>query len=166
MKVTEMSSKPVTTKYGTKKTYSFKADGDWYKCGFKVPPFKEGDEVTFKFTEGTYGREVDMDSISIGGSASVPPARSGSTGSTASAPRSAFPISPLDGQRSIIRQNCVTQARELYVGSKGGKVFDFTPATADEVIAMARKFEAYAAGELDFVRASAPAAMKEEDIAF
>ena len=60
----------------------------------------------------------------------------------------AFPIDPLDGQRSIIRQNSVTNAVNLM------KAFPISgelssDELAQDVISLARKFEAYSSGDLD-----------------
>jgi hypothetical protein len=155
MKVESITQKEVTTKFGAKPTFSFKADGEWYKCGFKKPPIKEGDVVDFTFKEGTYGKDVDMASIKVlssGGAVSA-----GGVKAAPSGPRSSFPISPLDGQRSIIRQNCVGNARELFIATMANNK-ELQKMSADEmtsaIISIARKFEAYAGGELDMAMAS------------
>src|SRR3990167_3125654 len=57
--VEAISTKPVTTNFGEKTTYSFKGnDGQWYKLGFKKQQFAKGDEVEFEFTSGKWGNEV------------------------------------------------------------------------------------------------------------
>lgn len=154
MIVESISNKAVTTKFGSKTVFSFKAGGEWYKLGFKKPTFKEGDDIEFVFTDTAYGKEVDVASVRVAGG-SVPKSASPSPVST---PKVGFPIAPLDGQRSIIRQNCVTNARELYVGSKGGKAFDYDENAASTIISIARMFEAYAAGDLDLEVAKAKVA--------
>ena len=160
MIVESVSSKPVTTKFGTKNTYSFKADGDWYKCGFKKPSIKEGDEITFTHTEGAYGKEVDVASISVAGGSAPAPRAAVPT----AVPKVGFPIAALDGQRSIIRQNCVTNARETFVAAHGGKPFPMdADVIAATIIDLARKFEAYATGDLDMAAAKAKAAKPTED---
>ena len=35
------STKEVNTKFGPKPTYSMKVNGNWVKCGFKDPEFKQ-----------------------------------------------------------------------------------------------------------------------------
>src|SRR3990167_7062286 len=112
--VEAIGTKPVTTKFGEKSTYSFKGnDGQWYKLGFKKPQFAKGDEVEFEFTSGKWGNEVTSVLSAPTADADAPVV------ATASAPRKAygggtagggysrgtFPIPPTDGQRSIIRQN-------------------------------------------------------------
>jgi hypothetical protein len=158
MIVESISNKAVTTKFGSKLTYSFKADGEWYKLGFKKPTFKEGDDISFTHTEGAYGKEVDITSVVVSGGKSAAPTGAGAARPAAPAPRSGFPISPLDGQRSIIRQNCVTNAREVLCASMN-HTKEYTKFTPEEiaswVINLARKFEAYATGDLDLYKAEA-----------
>lgn len=71
--------------------------------------------------------------------------------------RGNFPIHPLDGQRSIIRQNSLTNsvatAKLLLTGEE-----DVAVAT-DFIISIAREFEKYSAGDLD--REAAEAELKE-----
>lgn len=152
--VESIGTKEVKTRFGMKPTYSMKVDGEWYKLGFNKPRCDKGDTVTFNYTEGTYGREVDAKAISVG------------TGGVKAAPESAaprapsysgkgvFPIPALDGQRAIVRQNALTNAREMVVafdnGDKG--IVDYN-IMSDKIIHIARKFEAYACGDLDAIRA-------------
>lgn len=174
--VNGISTKPVTTKFGTKPTYSINVDGEWFKCGFTKPKCNKGDEVSFEYTEGTYGKEVDMKSLTTGSAATTAPAVPKSAPDGAGRPafggKGVFPIPALDGQRAIVRQNALTNARELYAASKGGKVYEFNRDVAAEIVSVARYFEAYACGDLDLAAAvekkSAP--KKEEpaveDVAF
>jgi hypothetical protein len=64
-----------------------------------------------------------------------------------------FPIPALHGDRSIVRQNALARATELYIGARGGKPFDLDDSTSTLVIRMARQFEAYTAGDLDLAAA-------------
>lgn len=70
-----------------------------------------------------------------------------------------FPIDPLDGQVSIIRQNALTNAVKLYVD--GGFLDDALEETvaAEKVITIARIFEDYTAGFSD--KRSAEKAVEE-----
>lgn len=165
--VEAMGTKEVKTRFGMKPTYSIKVDGEWYKCGFKKPRCGKGDNVTFTFTEGTYGKEVDGEVSSSGGGVE---ARAPSTPAVASGRHGGFPIGPLDGQRSIIRQNCQTNARELYMHFNPEPAMPIS-AIVDEIILLARKFEAYSCGDLDATRAkeitkakTKPAAPTMEDV--
>lgn len=70
--------------------------------------------------------------------------------------RGNFPIHPLDGQRSIIRQNSLTNA--VVVAQMQFSREDTLP-TNEEIISIAREFEKYSAGDLD--REAAEAELKE-----
>lgn len=148
-----VSTKDVTTKWGTKKTFSINVDGQWYKTGFKDPMVKEGDTISFSYTEGTYGKEIDLSTLkkTAAAPAGAPAARPASGGGGYS--RGVFPIPALDGQRSIIRQNALTNARELF--QQGKKEVIMTEESANTIIAMARLFESYTAGDLDMDEAKA-----------
>lgn len=155
MQVTKINGKDVNTKFGLKKSYSFMADGEWYNHGFKKPTFNEGDDITFSFSEGKYGKDVDVASVRVVGSGRAPTA---ATVAGSAAPKSGgymkaekpFPVPALHGDRAIIRQNALTNAREAWVASNGGKAFTFDPdVVAAAVLSLARKFEAYSTGDLD-----------------
>lgn len=159
-----MSTKQVKTKFGMKPTFSMKADGEWYGCGFKKPPCSEGDTVDFTFTEGTYGKVIDEGSIkvisrgAIGGAvlgAVDVPKSAGSAGKPYGPPAKPFPIPALHGDRAIVRQNALTNAREAVVAAmSSGKGFALDiDVFATQVIALARKFEAYSCGDLDMAEA-------------
>lgn len=152
--VTAMSSKEVNTKWGMKPTYSFQVDGTWFKTGFKKGKMNKGDNIQFSYTEGAYGNDVDVGSITVVGADAAP--------ATASAPQRApsptygskgvFPIPPLDGQRAIVRQNALTNARELYTSCQP-TVLESLEDAAYEIIKIARVFESYACGDLDTLKA-------------
>jgi hypothetical protein len=154
--VSAMSSKEVNTKWGMKPTYSFQVDGTWFKTGFKKGKMNKGDNIQFSYTEGAYGNDVDVGSITVVGADAVP--------TVASAPQRApsptygskgvFPIPPLDGQRAIVRQNALTNARELYVNCPNTTcVTSSLEDAAYEIIKIARVFESYACGDLDALKA-------------
>lgn len=151
--VSAVGSKPVNTKWGEKSTHSFQVDGVWYKTGFKKGKFSKGDTITFTYVEGPYGNDVDVASISTGGAATASaPAASAAKPAYTGGGKGVFPIPALDGQRAIVRQNALTNARELWIvnGSKGDSIKD----EAYDIIAIARIFEAYACGDLDAIKAA------------
>lgn len=166
--IVQLSNKDVTTKFGQKKVYSIKADdGQWYSCGFKKPTANAGDEVEFQFTSTSYGNQIDMATfVSLRGGLS-----SGATAvPTPSAPpvvrpaygnKGVFPIPALDGQRAIVRQNALTNAREMWCHLNTGSK-DITEADVMGIIKVARKFEAYACGDLD--REAAEESLAEEKV--
>lgn len=147
---------------------SIKVDGQWYGAFAKsqIGDAKLGDNVSFAFTSvvkdgNTYNNIKGNVSVSGGGG--------GSPTSEASAPRSAapasfggrssitFPLAPLDGQRVIVRQNALSHATKVYMD---GDYHNVSPSgrtdcelVADDIILLARKFEAYVAGDLDLEEA-------------
>lgn len=155
--VQSITNKSITTKLGIKPVYSAQVGGQWFDFGFKKPTFNVGDNVTFEYTDGTFGKKADPASVSV-------------AGGTLPAPKSAmlpsyngkaFPVPALHPDRSIVRQNSVTNARELV--SSAGTFYDSGEPTefkvnswdeaADIIIKLARKFEAYSCGDLDVERA-------------
>ena len=144
------SSRDVKTRFGIKQTYSFKgADGNWYSTGFKEPGFNKGDCITFEYTPDKYGNQVDMDSVTI----SVPPAAASTPVAKPLAfptgGKGTFPIGPLDGQRSIVRQNALTNARELLCATiKAGTTIDID-LCVKTIIDIAKRFESYTTGDAD-----------------
>lgn len=155
--IEEVSTKEVKTKFGMKPTYSIKADGVWYKCGFKKPHVSAGDVVNFSYTEGAYGKDIDMDSFKSASSASKSateaPAASRPVSSPTYSGKGVFPIPPLDGQRAIVRQNSLTNAVNLLKDSLDKELTD--EQNAERVISVARMFEAYSCGDVDLVLAKA-----------
>jgi hypothetical protein len=169
--VEQLGGRDVKTRFGMKKTYSAKVGGEWFNFNFKDPRLIVGEAVSIEYTPGTYGNDVTH--VEKGG---VVPAASAPSEAAAPAPRpsygskGAFPIPPLDGQRAIVRQNAITNARELLVGIVGPQLKpEETKSWADrqkqldtlsaEVIRVARKFEEYACG--DDAMAAAKASMEE-----
>lgn len=158
--VVAVGSKPVNTKWGEKTTHSFQVDGVWYKTGFKKGKFSKGDTITFTYVEGPYGNDVDVASISTGSAgATAQPAASAAKPAYTGGGKGVFPIPALDGQRAIVRQNALTNARELYIASGGSMVTDIKDKAYD-IIAIARIFEAYACGDLDALKAAEMKAAK------
>jgi hypothetical protein len=166
--VESITTKDVNTKFGTKPTYSMKVNGTWIKCGFKNPEVQVGYEVEFDGVSGTYGVETKKVNILNKSAGGVAP--SSTSTSTATAPpkgsyggfkEKVFPIPPLHGDRSIVRQNALARATDLYIAARGGKPFELDESTLHLVIKMARKFEAYTAGDLDLAEAIAEDKIEE-----
>lgn len=159
--VVAVGSKPVNTKWGEKTTHSFQVDGVWYKTGFKKGKFSKGDTITFTYVEGPYGNDVDVASISTGGGATASaPAASAAKPAYTGGGKGVFPIPALDGQRAIVRQNALTNARELYTAEGGAMLAANLKDKAYDIIAIARIFEAYACGDLDAMKAAEMKAAK------
>ena len=165
--VEQLATKDVTTKFGVKPTYSIKVSGNWVKHGFKKPACNVGDTIEFDGEEGKYGVEAKNIVVTAKGApgavpvASVTSIKSTST-SGGSYSAKVFPIPALHGDRSIVRQNALARATDLYIGARGGKAFDLDLVTSDLIIKMARQFEAYTAGDLDLEAAKKETAAEEE----
>jgi hypothetical protein len=159
--VEQLGTKPVNTKFGSKTTYSAKVNGQWFRFGFKDPKFTVGDSVSLEYTPGQYGNEVTNFGKST---ATTPAAAAVATPEATPAPaprpsyggsgKGVFPIPALDGQRSIVRQNALTNARELFAASQP-KGFDIGEAQLEVIINIAKTFEAYTAGDRDLELAKA-----------
>lgn len=148
--VQSVGSKPVTTKFGTKPTYTFKVEGVWYKCGFKNPQVNVGDVVSFTSNSSTYGEEVDMTTFSkTAAGAGAPLPKAVGTAAPYTPSKGVFPVPVFDGQRSIIRQNALTNARELFASAAGNKPFAYSDDSALRIIEVARIFESYTTGDID-----------------
>jgi len=152
--IENITTKEVTTKFGPKPAYTIVANGERFSYGFKKPVFAIGDEVDFQYTENTYGKNVDMTSVQMikkGTGAPAPSASSVPGKAPYSPPSKVFPIPLLHGDRAIVRQNSITNATKAYtewMKLGDGHVFVLEE-VADEIIEMARKFEAYSCGDLD-----------------
>ena len=126
-----------------------------------------GDEVSFDWAQkGQYinimGRVNKTGNTGVPTPAPVvtaPKAAGGNKGGWGN--KGVFPVPALDGQRSIIRQNSVTNAVNLIVGSnepapliEGLDMVDL----AEYTIKVAKVFEAYSTGDLDEAEANAAVA--------
>jgi hypothetical protein len=158
--VEQISTKDVTTKFGTKPTYSIKINGGWVKCGFKNHNANVGDEVEFDGNTGTYGLETKAVTIIRKGAGVAPSTAVTSSAPPVTAPKAfggykekVFPIPALHGDRAIVRQNALARATDIYIAARGGKPFELEGSNLDFIIKLARKFEAYTAGDLDLAEA-------------
>lgn len=143
---------------------SLKIGDSWYSAfaASSLNGAKAGDSVSFKYTVTekagvTYNNikgSVSITSDSPAASAASPAKASGGY-----APKSArsFPVGPLDPERSIIRQNAMTQANNamaaFYMDVDAGSPTTIE-AYAEQVIEVAKMFEAYAAGDTDMLEAA------------
>jgi hypothetical protein len=153
--VENITQKEVNTKFGPKPAFSIMANGERYNYGFKKPTFKIGDTVDFQFTENTYGKNVDLNSVKLlakGEGAPAPTAPVvGASKPSYGPPAKVFPIPLLHGDRAIVRQNSITNAVKLVCDIPDP---DFTiEGRAEKAIEIARMFEAYSCGDLDMAAA-------------
>lgn len=164
--VESVSTKDVNTKFGLKPTFSMKVNGTWIKCGFKDPKVEVGYEVEFDGISGTYGVETKAVNVLKKGAGTPAPAKeaaaSTSKASYGGYKEKVFPIPPLHGDRAIVRQNALARATDIYIAARGGKPFELEGGNLDFVISLARKFEAYTAGDLDMAEAIAEDKQEQE----
>lgn len=125
--------------------YAFKVGADWYNTGFKSL-VEKGQEVSFDYEENSYGKQVKT--VTVTGGSSAPKNSSAGGGTSTGA---GFPIGPRASGRAINRQNALTNA-VTYVNNTWG---ESRPPTPDDVIAIARQFEAYTTGDLETAAAKA-----------
>ena len=150
--VKAVSEKERNTKYGMKMASSINVDEVWYSAGFKGAGCLAGQEVQVNFDDTPYKNIVAL--RVIGGTPAVgtpPTSHSKPVGSTGGR---TFPVGALAPERTINRQNALTNAV---------KTVDDYPITASDassmseyislIIKTAREFEAYTCGDLDMQEA-------------
>lgn len=153
--VSAVDTRMVNTKFGLKPSYSVTVNGERYAAGFRAPSAAVGDFVDLTYDDSSRYKDIQSISKATGS----PPAVAAKPPVTAAAPVKSgydrvFPVPALSPERAIIRQNALGHATKVVldgpmeVGSEDG---------VEEIIRIARKFEAYATGDLD-------KAMAEEDI--
>lgn len=152
-------NKDVKTKFGMKKVYDLLLDdGNYYKQGFKKPICDVGDSVTIEYNVGQYGNEITslIRSGTSSGAAPLAVSGGGSQTSQNASPNQysnkgnkPFPVPSDHGDRSIIRQNSLTNARELVVAQVIKTASDGIPldTLAEMIIGIAYKFEEYSSGD-------------------
>lgn len=138
----------VSTKFDK---YGVLVNGTWYSTKIEwanVKPNK-GDQVEFDDGGAKYTKNMKI--LSAGGG-SAPAAAGKASGGYS---KGTFPIGPEDGQRSIIRQNALTNARELVGRTINVDTGFDEEATVKLIIEMAREFEAYTTGDIERYEAEA-----------
>lgn len=142
------------------KRFKLEEDGKWYSAfsAAQMGKAARGDSVVFSYTSkanpagdpflNVKGNvDVVNEPFPVAGSGPIAPAPKNTGSASGKWAGRQFPVGPLDPERSIIRQNSLTQANSMlgWIAS--------LPTDADEladvVIEVARKFEAYSAGDLD-----------------
>ena len=151
--VSAISKKERKTAYGQKVATSFQVDGKWYSGGFKTWEIDKGDEVRLSYETNAKGYD-DVTGIAVLAKGAAPAVAAAQSG--VPRPGRSFPIDALAPERTINRQNALTAAVN-FVNHGGG-------ATTEEVIKLARYFEAYTTGDLDRDEAQAMAEMMTGDI--
>ena len=150
MKVLEITTRSVKTKFGMKPVYAIQTSEGPFELGFQKPTFKEGDDVEFTFSEDKYGKKVDLPSLRVINSCVGPEFKEPkvNTSKNSYQPYSKpFPIPPLHGDRAIIRQNSLGHAAKVVI--EGSFCDEITNAeeAANMVVKLARIFEEYSCGD-------------------
>jgi len=147
----------IATRFGEKPLFKVVVDGQEYKHAFKKPAFGSGDYVSFDVKSG-YPRDIDDKTVKVGAGAD----HSSSSPTTGDAPTSAtgtpsgrkmypksqgvFPVPVDHPDRSVIRQNSLTQAREVVLNNRHFCELGVDE-HVDEIVRIAHKFERYSAGD-------------------
>lgn len=155
--IENITQKEVNTKFGPKPAYTVQANGERFSYGFKKPTFKIGDTVDFQYTENTYGKNIDLNSVRLLAKGEGAPATATATVAPSKPsygpPAKVFPIPLLHGDRAIVRQNSITNAVKLVCDTYAGDVEVSDVDRAQKAIEIARMFEAYSCGDLDMAAA-------------
>lgn len=153
-------SKDITTRFGLRKTWDILLDnGQYYKNGFKKPSVEIGDSVTIDFEVGKYGNEIKNMSSGAGTACAVGATKpevslNSNSGKYMKNTVTPFPVPPDHGDRSIIRQNSLTNARELVQSYFAGHSISFDD-EVQKIIETAYKFEEYSSGDREVKAADA-----------
>ncbi len=112
-----------------------------------------GDEVTVQWSSDKTGKYKNIAKAGITKTGGTGPVvkTNGGTGTTGKFySKGSFPIDPLDGQRSIIRQNSITNAVRFINEYCGHAEADLPVDTRmDMILDAAQRFEAYSSGDND-----------------
>lgn len=133
--IVEAASK---NKYG----FGIMVNGSWYNSKWEIKAAK-GDEVEFDDGGKTYVQKLRVVK-SAGGTPAV--SGGGKTSPGYNSYRGTFPVTTTDGARAIIRQNALTNATNLVVGS--GEKLKLDDAVK-KILEVARHFEYYTSGDVD-----------------
>lgn len=159
--VNDIKSREVNTSRGPGAAYDMIVEGKKYSYGFKKPACNVGDTIEFTAApNGAYGDKITYFKVVEGGASAPMAAPAKAAGSTSGYSNKVFPIPPLHPDRAIVRQNSLTNARELFVSQGPLRDGENLEDAATTIIAIARIFESYSTGDLDL--ASAEAAIDKE----
>jgi len=139
--VEEITVKPTSTGGNN---YRMKLDGKWLSAGFAKPACNVGDQI--EYTTVQKGQYTNLGSIHVLQAGAAPPvvtsAHTGASGPSGSR------------ERSIVRQNSVTNAVAVYNSYLATKNFEVMPSPspverAQEILVVARIFEMYSMQDMD-----------------
>lgn len=133
---------------------AIKVNGVWYSAysAATLAAINDGDVVTFESQASPDGRWQNIKgkvTVDATGAMDTPVSAKGPALQTTVNSRYTFPIPATDSQRSILRQNALTNAREV-VCAQGWSEDDVSlDDVAKVIINIARKFEEYTSGDSD-----------------
>ena len=139
----------VKAKSANKFGFGIMVDDKWYNSKFEISCAK-GDEVEFDDGGKAYIRDLKVTKGGSGVAASSGGSmvNKGTTGTSYA--RGVFPLAANDGSRSIVRQNSITNAVNLFEHLMIDKLeLSGMEDLAYSVINIARIFEKYSAGDID-----------------
>lgn len=154
--VSNIKANKGTSKAGKPYTiYVAEIDGEDFSCGFTKPTFNTGDTITFDWEKKFGKNEIVAGTASKSAGGAPAPTGQRSTGYSGASGK-VFPVPANHGDRSIIRQNAVTNAREIVKQYDDGvyspTLEDVQPLSLEQytarVIEVAQLIEAYTSGDL------------------
>lgn len=135
----------VKAKSANKFGFGIMVNDKWYNSKYEIKAEK-GDVVEFDDGGKNYIKGLKVSGRTVSDPVS---AVGGGGGGGKPSFRGPFPIPAADGQRSIIRQNSVTNAVNLYGHLLAHKAITGKDDPVGAVLLMAREFEKYSAGDID-----------------
>jgi len=136
--VDRVEQRTVNTKFGPKPVYDLVIGGTKYSWGFKNPTtmgVTDGAEIEFSFTPDKYGPKIMVDGVVVKTSGTGAPVHAVATDAPSakgSGTGVGFPVPVGSDKISILRQNALTNARELVMSD-----FDMfvDESTEDKIVA-------------------------------
>ena len=167
--VDKVIARTVNTRKGPMSVYDIIVDGTKYQWGFSNPTkvgITDGAEIDFTFTTGAYGPKIEPSAVSVKATGSgAAPVRATPTDAGATTARSGrvFPVPATSGEIAIIRQNALTNARELVTAYPSKFNCDSDgEAMVNAILEVARAFADYTSGR-DVEEKVAKLALKMEE---
>lgn len=152
--VDRVVEKTANTKYGPKPVFDIYVDSTKYAWGWKRPSsagVTDGATISFDFEAGQYGPKITEGTVKVltagDGSAPVKKAAASVTPITGNRGDAGFPVPVTSDKISILRQNALTNARELVQAYPSLFGADKKPdEMVKKILEVASKFSDYTSG--------------------